>query len=124
MNQTPLTPAFMDFERKPLDCPPKRTPGSPPGEVILSKSERNKIRAKNQLEQEQFKATTKAAAKAALIEISRGGESERNKALLLANDKLRIELARYMQKLREQKCNIRQLKALIKAGNQPAQGAV
>ena len=114
MNQAPLTPAFMDFERKLLDSPAPR---------VLSQQEKNKIRRKNIAEQEQFKAATKAAAKAKHTEESRNGESERNKALLLANDTLRVELARYMRKLREHKCTIRQLK-LIKAGNQPAQGAV
>jgi hypothetical protein len=84
----------------------------------LSQPEKNKIRTKNIIEQEEFKA----AAKVQHTELSRSGESERNRALMLANDKLRIELARYMHKLRKQGNKIRKLKN--KAGNQPAQGAV
>jgi hypothetical protein len=101
MNEAPLTPASA------MDFPERRS------ERVLTQQEKNEIRRKNIAEQADFKAT----AKAKITELSRSGDSERNKALMLANDKLRIDLAHLSDVLRRNRNTIRNLKLA-----RPAQG--
>ena len=114
MHEAPLQPACaLTFDRvvtPPSDRMRTRTPhGSPPDEVVLSQPEKNKIRSRNIIEQAEFKA----AAKAKLTEVSRSGDSEQNKALMLVNDTLRLELARLSEALRKNRNKIRKLKAAL-----------